>query len=142
MAVTKLDVRVIRDAWLHDFDAASSVNIGDAVVLNASGNVRRADKDARATADHVLGIVVAGAGAFETQTDFASGDVVTVCLSGIVSGFTGLTPNAEQYVDDNGELTETASTTSGDFNIAIGTAISADELLVSTRALDAAVVVS
>ena len=138
MAKTAKDIRIERHALLVDIDAGGDVELGDFVYVAADGDVEVVDKDAVGTANSVLGCVVAGMGAvgLETQTEFKSGDRVTVCVQGKVYGFSGLTPGAVQYVGDDGEITETAPTATGDVVQEVALALSATEILVLGNALN------
>ena len=62
----------------------------------------------------------------------ASGDVIPVSPNPVVGGYTGATAGAYIYVaegSDNGKVTETAPTDSGDADTIIGIALSATEVL-------------
>jgi len=62
----------------------------------------------------------------------AIGDVIPVSANPVVSGYTGATPGAYIYVaegTDNGKVTATAPTTTGDCNVIIGVALSATEVM-------------
>ncbi len=65
-------------------------------------------------------------------TGGAIGDLVQVSANPAVGGYTGATPGGYVYVaegTDNGQVTQTAPSTSGDANTIIGVALSATELL-------------
>ena len=60
------------------------------------------------------------------------GDVIPVSPDPVVGGYTGATPGGYVYVaegTDNGEITQTAPSTTGDCNTIIGIALSATEVL-------------
>ena len=66
--------------------------------------------------------------ATETKT---TGQTVKVQMSGVVAGLSGLTPNLYYYASDTaGALSTTPSTT---YNIRIGKAISASQLLIDKK---------
>ena len=66
--------------------------------------------------------------ATETKT---TGQTVKVQMSGVVAGLSGLTPNLYYYASDTaGALSTTPSTT---YNIRIGKAISATQLLIDKK---------
>ena len=66
--------------------------------------------------------------ATETKT---TGQAVKVQMSGVVAGLTGLTPNLYYYASNTaGALSTTPSTT---YNIRIGKAISATQLLIDKK---------
>lgn len=99
--------------------------------VTLAGTVKRGDvlgystgwKRALATVGGVIqGQVVALA-------DGVSGDVIPVSTHPVVSGYTGGTPGSAVYVaegTDNGKVTETAPSTSGDANTIIGVVLAAD----------------
>lgn len=64
--------------------------------------------------------------------DGAAGAVVPVAHIAVVGGYSGATPGGYVYVDEstnNGGITQTAPSTSGDANTIIGMALSADTVL-------------
>ena len=64
--------------------------------------------------------------------DGVSGDVIPVSPCPVVSGYSGATPGGYVYVaegTDNGKVTQTAPSTSGDCNTIIGIALSATVIL-------------
>ncbi len=64
--------------------------------------------------------------------DGKNGEEVPVSSNPVVSGYSGATPGGYVYVDEgsnNGRVTQTAPTTSGDANTIIGMALSATEVL-------------
>lgn len=64
--------------------------------------------------------------------DGASGAEVAVSGNAVVRGYSGATVGGYVYVDEganNGKVTQTAPSTSGDANTAIGVALSATEVL-------------
>ena len=64
--------------------------------------------------------------------DGAIGDVIPVSPNPVVSGYTGATAGNYVYVaegSDNGEITETAPSDTGDCNTIIGIALSTTEVL-------------
>ena len=66
---------------------------------------------------------------FAISTAAGAGSNVTVQVSGIVSGFTGLTPGAEYFVTDTGTLSTTPSTTC---QISFCKALTATEVFITT----------
>lgn len=65
-------------------------------------------------------------------TSAATGSTVYIQTAGIVNGFAGLTKGADYYVSDNVGV---ISTTTGTYDVFVGTAISATEILISKRDL-------
>jgi hypothetical protein len=64
--------------------------------------------------------------------DGAIADIIPVSDKPVVGGYTGATPGGYVYVaegTDNGKITQTAPSTSGDANTIIGIALSATEVL-------------
>ncbi len=62
----------------------------------------------------------------------ANGEEVPVSANPVVGGYSGATPGNYVYVDEgsnNGQITETAPSTTGDANTIIGMALSATEVL-------------
>ncbi len=71
--------------------------------------------------------------------DAKNGEEVPVSSSPVVSGYSGATPGSYVYVDEgsnDGQITQTAPSTSGDANTIIGVSLSATEVLffLSSRA--------
>ena len=116
-------------------DNVGSIAIGQPVYTKSNGNVDLAQADAGATVE-VLGLVrdasIAAAASGEIQTD------------GVLTGTTGewdnvtgetggLTPGAVYYLDPDtpGNLTQTAPTTTGDFVVRVGRAISTTAMEIS-----------
>ncbi len=64
--------------------------------------------------------------------DGANGEEVPVSTNPVVGGYSGATPGNYVYVDEgsnNGQITETAPSTSGDANTISGVVLSATEVL-------------
>jgi len=62
----------------------------------------------------------------------ASGEVIPVSHTAVVKGYSGATPGNPVYVAEgagNGQVTETAPSTSGDANTIIGIVLAADTIL-------------
>ena len=62
----------------------------------------------------------------------ASGEVIPVSHTAVVKGYSGATPGNPVYVAEgssNGQVTETAPSTSGDANTIIGIVLEADTIL-------------
>ena len=105
-------------------------NVGpEAPTVTLAGAVTRGDvigydsgwKVALATAGSVV------QGRLVALADGVSGDVIPVSPDPVVSGYTGATPGGYVYVaegSDNGQITQTAPSTSSDANTIIGIALS------------------
>ena len=64
--------------------------------------------------------------------DGAVGGVIAVSPNPVVSGYTGATPGGYVYVaegTDSGQITQTAPDTQGDYDVIIGIALSATQVL-------------
>ena len=64
--------------------------------------------------------------------DGKSGEEVPVSANPVIGGYSGATPGGYVYVaegSDNGQITQTAPSTSGDANTIIGIALSATEVM-------------
>ncbi len=99
---------------------AEAVKAGD--VLGYSSGWKRA---LATTGSVIQGRLVALA-------DGANGDEVPVSANPVIGGYSGATPGSYVYVaegSDNGQITETAPSTSGDANTIIGVALSATEVM-------------
>lgn len=66
---------------------------------------------------------------FAITTAALAGDSIDIQLSGIVSGFTGLTAGLDYYVSDTGAITATPGT----YDIYVGIAVSTTEILIEIR---------
>ena len=71
-------------------------------------------------------------GRFIALADGRNGEEIPVSPCPVVSGYTGATPGDYVYVDEgsnNGQVTQTAPSTTGDANTIIGVALTATEVL-------------
>ena len=113
---------VIAQGLLPEFTCTATEAVGDAVYVSAANTVTQAVCDS-ATTMPAIGIIQAK----------PSSTTCYVCFSGIVDGFTGLTPGAIYYVDETaGGITATKPTDTDPayLNQVVGVAISTTELLV------------
>ena len=103
--------------------AGEAVALDDAVYLHTDGKVYKAiNNDTRAKAT-VVGIVKTGANADANTTIVLRGKVTSV-------GAFGAAGNAFWLSNSGGQLSGTATSTSGDFVTKVGTALDADNLVV------------
>jgi len=103
-------------------DCAEDVNALDVVALDAAGDVIKADKGSANTAN-VIGFAA---------TTTSSGDKVRVVTGGALDGFSGLTPNDVLYLDTSGGYTQDfGDLSAGDYVVALGVAVSEDEVQIS-----------
>jgi len=101
------------------FTSGEALAIRDVVYVSAADEVSKADSDALGTMP-AIGIATEAVG---------SGLPVVVQMDGVVPGFTGLTPGANQYVSGTaGLLTETPPSGTGKVVHRVGYALSATEL--------------
>lgn len=108
ISLTSRLVKPLPGAVIRPFVAGGSGNIGDVVYVDSNGYVQQADGSAEGTALGV-GIVVAQGG--EGSLTYASGDALSVVVSGPVTGFSGMTPGSILYVSDTaGALADAAGT--------------------------------
>jgi len=105
---------------------AGNLVLGEPVYISASGSMDKAQANAAATAK-VIGFVA--------DATVATGAVGACQTDGVLSGLTGLTPGASYFLDATtaGAMTTTAPITAGQFNVHLGTAISATELEISIK---------
>ncbi len=130
MAVTALNVRPLQGVKRRDYQAGGALTVGDSVYIASDGDVEVTDAN-NATTTKAIGIVVSVADSSGGVTTAVAGDMVTVVVEGPVGGFSGLTPNATQWVSETaGEVTETEPSGAGTFSYAIGYAEAADRLYV------------
>lgn len=106
--------------------------VGDTVYMHTDGTVKLAGAGLATPADRVIGIVTA---VFDGSTDFASGTVVSVTEFGPVTGFTGMTPGALQYLSNTaGKI----ATSAGHYARIVGRALNATTLFLSPVLSDSA----
>lgn len=117
-------------AIIKNFVAGGALVVGDAVYVNASDQVLQADANGASEAiARAIGVVVAAPNAYG-ETAIASGQNCSVCVHGIVRGFTGMTPGGQVYVSKTaGDLTQTAPTTPA-YQYPVGYALKTDALFV------------
>ena len=136
--MTALQARPLEGARLEEHVSDYTGDLLDAVHHKSNGKVAECDIDGSVALANCIGIVVASSNflgersATSTNriTRFIPNDAVTVCVSGRVSGFSGLTIGALYYTDADGGITATPTTDSGDHYILVGRATAADVLFV------------
>lgn len=112
ITVTAAQIRALTDngAVLQSYRAGGTISIGNLVYLASDGDVEHADGNGSLATAAAIGIAVAS---YDGETSVASGDPVTVCVFGPVSGYSGMTPGANVYVSDTvGRLSTVAGTAS------------------------------
>jgi len=103
-------VAPLGDAIVRNYVAGGTVKVGDQVYLDSNGKAQQGNGAAAGTAVAVGIVTAIGT---EGATSGASGDAVSVCRYGPVSGFSGLTPGAAGYVSDTaGKIADAAGTKS------------------------------
>lgn len=124
MTVTAANVRALEGATQRQAVAGGTVNMGDVVYISDDTNnilPTVVQADANVDAAHANGRGIVTAVAQPGQTSAASGEAVTIVTLGPVSGFSGLTPGARQFVSSTaGALTETAPSGAGTWTHAMG----------------------
>lgn len=133
MAVTALNVRIDANrgrSLTIDADLGGAATIGNAVYMASDDDIEEADANAAASAK-AIGILVGLGVETPGTTVGAAGDRGTVCVFGLVYGFSSLTPGALLYVSaTTGEITHTAPTGAGSWTYAIGYAWDATTVFV------------
>ena len=113
-----VDVQPLARSFTND--NASAITVRKVVFVKSNGNVDLADKSSVPNAK--LAIVKDASIASAASGMFFYKDGT------IISGFSGLTPGANQYVGVSGAITETAPSASGEKVYLVGQAISATEI--------------
>lgn len=107
IALTAANIRPVGFAIVEQFEAGGAVVLGEAVVLAITGKVEKTTD----ASDGFVGIVVSTE---NKGTSAASGEMVGVCLFGLVTGFRGMTPGKLAYLaGDAGELADTGTVAVG-----------------------------
>jgi hypothetical protein len=124
ITVTKGKVRPLPLALSRNYIAGGSGSIGSPVYLDSAGKAVVADASLLATS-LVVGIVVAVGN--EGKTDFVAGDPLSVCYSGPITGFSGMTPGQNMWLSDTlGRIADAAGT----FATLVGVSIAPDIFMV------------
>lgn len=109
------DLDLNTNGLTEEFTAAETLANGDLCYINGSGEMAKADADAEATADSLLGLCTETISASATGTFLLFGKFTT----------SGLTAGANYYVSTAlGEITATAPSATGDIIRIVGTALS------------------
>ena len=108
-------------AALAPATAGEALAVGDAVYVQSSdGRVYKALSNNMREKANVLGLVKAAVS--------NAGDAVTVVVRGPIAGLSGLSAGVDYYLDNNGEITETAPSGGDVYSVHIGQAISETQL--------------
>jgi hypothetical protein len=98
--------------------ASETLDAGDIVNIHNDGGPRVRKADATTAGKETHGFVLDG---------FASSATATVYFTGILTGLTGRTPGARQYMSTTaGDMTETAPSTAANIVQKVGIAVAAD----------------
>ena len=89
---------VKQGAIVHQGAAGVALTVGNALYLASDGTWKKADGNVSAAVARVQGVAVES---FDGETSIASGDPVSVCTFGPISGIGGLTAGANYYLSDN-----------------------------------------
>jgi len=132
VTVTSANVRALTEngaVILPPVHAGGTVTIGYAVYMASDGDVEHADASAEASS-RAIGVAVES---YDGESSVSSGNPVSVCVFGPVSGFSSLTPGANYYVsDDAGRIADSAAT----YDRLIGFAVTASILFVHPQQND------
>ena len=118
---------VEQGALLQNYTAGGTLAVGQVVALSADGKVDPADANGSSILAMGIGILVES---YDGETAVISGDPVTVCVFGPVSGFSGMTPGANHFVSDTAGKVDTAT---GTFDRVLGYAKTAGILFVNPQ---------
>lgn len=134
ISVTASRVRLLNGAIIRRFDAGAALSVGDAVYVDSSGKVQKADADDQ-TQVQARGVVVAIS--TDGRTTAAAGDPCDVVTHGPLEfGTSGLTDGGPVYVSTTaGALDQTAPAAAGDFKYVIGFAMSDTGIYVQPQML-------
>ena len=117
-------------AVVRPYRAGGTITVGNLVFVATDGDVEAADGNVDAVSATAVGIAVCG---LDGETAIASGDPVSVCVFGPVSGYSGMTPGDILYVSDTVGRVDTAP---GTFDRAIGYAERAGVVFVNPQIND------
>jgi hypothetical protein len=124
LSITAANVRPLVGAVCRTYTLGGTVDVGDAVYLDSSGNVQRTAAGVAGTAV-LLGIVVSIG--TEGATSGASGDPASVCIWGPVTGFASVTAGSVPFLSDTAGKLDTAA---GTVSVKVGVAESAATVLI------------
>lgn len=121
MAITianRANIRMLTGAIGRDFEAAGTINVGDAVYIDTSGTIQQARANLAASSLGT-GILVAS---HDGATSIVSGKRGTVCVFGPVSGYAGLIEGQPVYLSDDtaGGLEDAAPSGAGTWTHSMG----------------------
>jgi len=127
LTVSRADVRPLPGALCRRFTAAGTILAGDAVYIDTSGDVLRADA---VTFSHVIspGIAVANN---EGGTAFASGQELDVCVSGPLAGIASPYEGSFAFISDAVGALLDDDAGSGNYRYIIGQAHSTQVLFIN-----------
>ena len=134
ISYTAIEIRALTEngARVRPYTAGGTVTIGQCVYIATDGDVEPADANAGTPAEQGIGIAVQS---YDGETTITSGNPVSVCVFGPVSGFSGMTPGDVLYVSNTvGRIADAA----GAFTRVIGHAERAGVLWVNPEQSDAA----
>ena len=136
VTVTKADVRQmgkIHGSIVNPYLTGEALSNGDAVYLHTDKTVKKADGNVDVATARAIGIVCNTPNS--TAGDAASGDIVSVCEFGPVTGFSSATVGSLGYVSDTVGKVDTVA---GTFARILGRFQSADVFFVQPVLTDAA----
>ena len=127
VSMTAADVRPLPGAITRRFTAGGTINAGQPVYLNSSGNAVRSDATDRAKS-HVVGLAVADN---DGGTIFSSGDIIDVVVFGPVAGGSSLNEGSFAYCGTTAGGMEDGSPGSGNYKVIVGVPHADDILFVN-----------
>ena len=111
VAFTAAQIRALthNGAITRPMTAGGTITVGNLVYNNGTANtVAAADANVSAAATAAIGLAVES---YDGETTITTGNPVTVCVFGPVSGFSGATPGGLGYVSDTvGRIDDAAGT--------------------------------
>lgn len=127
ITAAKVSADPMKGAVIRNYQTAATITVGKLVSLDSSGKLVLADGNGTAAVAKAIGICVAVANNYG-ETSVATSGYASVCVHGVVYGFSGLTPGAYGYVSDTaGDIEDTTSSTN---SMNVGQAVAADAFFV------------
>lgn len=127
VTAAKVSADPMLGAIIRNFQAAATITVGKLVALDSNGKLTLADGNGTDATAKAVGVCVAVGNEYG-ETSVAANGYASVCVHGVVYGFSGLTPGAYGYVSDTAGSIE--DTTSGTNSLNVGQAVAADAFFV------------
>ena len=110
MSFTAAEIKplVFNGAVLRRYLAGGTITVGHLVYVASDGDVERADGNVSAAVAEAIGVAVES---YDGETTINSGDPVSVCVFGPISGFASMTAGTILWVSDTiGRIADAAGT--------------------------------